>query len=225
MGFHFYYQGLKFTTRVFSPKSATTRVLYYQGFKTLNHTLVNTFKKIRLRRKIFPLFFFACGAILPCIQAQNHPTQNPKISPAAQNWPLFRIQVLIFLKFPIKSFSKVLIVWNFLPILEIQVLNEGGVLNSNTVVHVIICYGQVVTTVSQTNNLLHSVLLTLQYTSHRIIQKRVRLYKTTNTNTTINPICANTTTQLCQFRAHKERGVANPYQVTCGSVGIFTVGH
>ena len=32
MGFHFYYQGLEFTTRVFSPKAATTRVLYYQGF-------------------------------------------------------------------------------------------------------------------------------------------------------------------------------------------------
>ena len=51
----------------------------------------------------FPLIFFVWDAILPCIRVQNHAKQDQKFSPAAQNGPLFRIQVTIFWNFQPKG--------------------------------------------------------------------------------------------------------------------------
>ena len=51
----------------------------------------------------FPLIFFVWDAILPCIRVQNHAKQDQNFSPAAQNGPLFRIQVTIFWNFQPKG--------------------------------------------------------------------------------------------------------------------------
>ena len=78
----------------------------------------------------FPLIFFVWDAILPCIRVQNHAKQDQKFSPAAQNGPLFRIQVTIFWNFQpkgsycLKFSSKCLKRWYY----------RGGVLISISVV-------------------------------------------------------------------------------------------